>query len=356
MPLRLLKTHSEDLELVDFDDDAYPPYAILSHVWEKGQEIEYHEIPQGQQLKHKRGWRKIAEANSAELAEALNSMFAWYRKANICYAYLGDVSSQPLSSLHDLRGVDDPPSVKRKPSQESPEEIMNNQLRVDGHQISKHDNNLRSKEFRQSRWFTRGWTLQELLAPSSLLFYDAGWNTIGSLDTAVDEDSTLAHKMSWAANRRTTRIEDRAYSLLGIFDISMAVIYGEGERAFRRLQEELMRTYTDPTIFAWQSQFEDVTATVPGAVVLCRCEDSRTQVMLLRLHLSISNEAYFASSGNRLLLLDIHAADLRSKPRTVNVWKNVDTQQHVETTALAEILVRAKTTPISAPRIEVLFW
>lgn len=121
--------------------------------------------------------------------------------------------------------------------------------------------------FRSSRWFTRGWTLQELLAPTFLEFLDRDWNLIGSREewateveraTGIEvkqlanfQPCSIATKLSWAAKRQTTRVEDRAYSLLGLLGINMPLIYGEGEKAFTRLQHELIRSSNDESIFAW---------------------------------------------------------------------------------------------------------
>ena len=127
----------------------------------------------------------------------------------------------------------------------------------------------------QSRWFTRGWTLQELIAPAQVQFYDKSWNSIGmkdnlsqelSLITGIGQEVLLAskgrnleelldqvptaRKMSWAANRETTRIEDTAYCLLGIFGVNVPLLYGEGERAFIRLQEEIVKNSNDLSLLA----------------------------------------------------------------------------------------------------------
>jgi hypothetical protein len=118
--------------------------------------------------------------------------------------------------------------------------------------------------------FTRGWTLQELIAPKEVLFFDARWrergyktsiaaelSAITKIDFKVLRNETslsefcVAQKLSWAARRRTTRKEDRAYSLLGLLDLNMPLLYGEGEKAFRRLQDEIIRTNADLSIFAW---------------------------------------------------------------------------------------------------------
>jgi len=159
----------------------------------------------------------INKSSSAELQEAINSMFAWYKSAKVCYAYLSDWT------LWDQA------------------EILSEYI-----------------PFRKCRWFTRGWTLQELIAPSNLIFYDQNWSQLGSKQSHADALETLTRiprdallggslerysvtdRLSWAKQRQTRRPEDRAYSLLGIFDVSMPMIYGEGEqKAFRRLMREI---------------------------------------------------------------------------------------------------------------------
>ncbi|KAI1152223.1 hypothetical protein F4825DRAFT_327318 [Nemania diffusa] len=162
----------------------------------------------------------IDKTSTAKLSEAINSMFRWYQKATVCYAYLADV--------HD------------------------------------------EHEFASSRWFRRGWTLQELIAPKILQFFSHDWTLLGSrLDrqeslwaiTGIDEHVlstgdcsrvSIAQRMAWASGRETTRAEDRAYSLMGIFDVNMPLLYGEGStKAFLRLQQEILRASDDQTIFAW---------------------------------------------------------------------------------------------------------
>jgi hypothetical protein len=127
-----------------------------------------------------------------------------------------------------------------------------------------------NSEFRQSKWFTRGWTLQELLAPEIVVFYNRNWVEIGtkalmsdivSLITNIDQDflmgiievktACVAQKMSWASKRETTRLEDRAYCLMGLFEVNMPLLYGEGMKAFYRLQLEIIRNCSDESIFAW---------------------------------------------------------------------------------------------------------
>ncbi|KAE9365545.1 hypothetical protein N431DRAFT_431000 [Stipitochalara longipes BDJ] len=172
----------------------------------------------------------IDKTNNSELSEAINSMFRWYKCALICLVYLSDVSA-----VHSYLE----------------EEEMERQVRV-------------------SNWFERGWTLQELLAPSDVYFYDQRWKFLFDRDqqsrliaqiTRIDEGilkgygelsrTCTARKMSWASTRTTTRKEDLAYCLIGIFDINMPLLYGEGDKAFLRLQEEIIKQSGDASIFAW---------------------------------------------------------------------------------------------------------
>ncbi|KAF4466303.1 ankyrin repeat-containing [Fusarium albosuccineum] len=241
--MRLVDT--KRIQLAHFDDDKIPKYAILSHKWEQ-EEVLFQDMQQGTAL-NKKGYAKlesccrvardngfqyiwddtccIDKTSSAELSEAINSMYRYYQEADICYAYLADVSA--LSELSD------------------------------------------------SRWFTRGWTLQELIAPHDMIFFDREWNALGTKMSLVEaishrtgipafilcdseqiETTSIAQRMSWAADRVTTRKEDRAYSLMGIFGINMPLLYGEGEKAFYRLQEEIMRVSEDHSLFAWRHSGE----------------------------------------------------------------------------------------------------
>jgi hypothetical protein len=266
--MRLINTTTYKLE--EFLDSEAPPYAILSHRWEENEEVMFREFNRGSSKdKAKKGYKKIKKAcnqatrdelgyiwvdtccidksSSAELTESINSMFRWYQKANVCYAYLSDVSGP------DAKG-----------------------------------------DLGHSAWFRRGWTLQELIAPEEVEFYDGKWNFVGfKLDLAEEiasitgiqkgilkgqrqlKDISVAARMSWAASRETSRVEDLAYCLLGIFDVSMPLIYGEGERSFRRLQEEIVRRSNDLTIFAWEHKREskersscDLFASTPACFVL----------------------------------------------------------------------------------------
>jgi heterokaryon incompatibility protein (HET) len=225
-------------------DDMIPRYAILSHTWGADtEEVSFKDIMDGTG-KRKPGYDKIRfcgeqagrdglqyfwidtccidKSSSAELQEAINSMFRWYRDAAKCYVYLADVSRPALGT--DV-----------KPSQ-LPWELS----------------------FRKSRWFTRGWTLQELVAPAAVEFFSEEGKQLGnkeSLERHIHEvtgipvkalrgsplsDFSIPERMLWAEKRETTRKEDKVYSLLGIFDVHMPLIYGEGrENAFKRLREEM---------------------------------------------------------------------------------------------------------------------
>ncbi|KAI1126213.1 HET-domain-containing protein [Nemania abortiva] len=247
--MRLLSVDSFVLE--EFFEPNVPKYAILSHTWREG-EILFEDIRDSEQAKKKRGYQKVQRAcelakshdykyiwidtccidksSSAELTEAINSMYRWYKESGVCYAFLSDVSEDDASLFF-------------------------------------------RRSLRDSRWFRRGWTLQELLAPNNVQFYSSKWKNIGNKRegplcsiisdiTKIDEsilrgkdifEISIARRMYWASGRETTRIEDGAYSLLGIFDINMPLIYGEGRKAFRRLQEEILRTTDDQSIFAWHN-------------------------------------------------------------------------------------------------------
>lgn len=239
------------MRLEEFHGSNIPPYAILSHTWGK-EEVSFQDLVGGDAPKL-HGYKKIIgcrnqavsdgyryvwvdtccidKTSSAELSEAINSMFCWYREAEVCYSYLDDV---------DI----------------------------------KTDITYLQSAIKKSRWFTRGWTLQELVAPSDVVFYDSDWAEIGtktdlaeiiSKVTDVDvtvllkgkmnnfDDYTVAKKMSWASRRRTTRVEDEAYCLMGLFGVNMPLLYGENEKAFFRLQEEIMKRSDDHSLFAWEA-------------------------------------------------------------------------------------------------------
>jgi hypothetical protein len=239
--MRLLNTST--LELKEFADGEAPRYAILSHTWDiDNGELSLQDLTQGRYV-CEAGYKKVRDCcsiakdrgfdwvwidtccidktSSAELSEAINSMYHWYQDAADCLTYLSDVPSRA--------------------------------------------------KFSDSRWFTRGWTLQELIAPPTLVFFDENWTVLGTREELQHEVSSrtripptvlsggpldafsISQKMSWAAGRKTTRTEDRAYSLLGIFGINMPLIYGEKETSFLRLQEEIMKVSDDQSLFAWRS-------------------------------------------------------------------------------------------------------
>jgi ankyrin repeat protein len=246
--MRLINVETQRLET--FNEEKIPPYAILSHTWGADEEeISFADIQKETIEARGSGTKKligccnqaktdglkyawidtccINKESSKELDEAVNCMFKWYSKASVCYAYLADVPSG-----------DNPRSVESK--------------------------------FYSSRWFSRGWTLQELLAPEELQLFNQEWSLIGTkadLSAEIEQitgiprpyllgwvdfrHASVAQRISWAAKRQTSRKEDAAYCLLGIFDITMNMIYGEGDRAWTRLQLEIMTSTMDQSILAW---------------------------------------------------------------------------------------------------------
>ncbi|KAF4829455.1 Vegetative incompatibility protein HET-E-1 [Colletotrichum tropicale] len=261
---------SRALRLVEFLGDPPDEYAILSHTWgdheitfeefkamttSSNRSLNYGVSRADTDIHSSPGYVKILKAamlarsqsytylwvdtccinkaSSAELSESINSMYLWYRKASVCYAYLSDV------------GPDEARSIEEEGSQ-----------------------------FRNSRWFTRGWTLQELIAPHVVEFYVSDWSPIHTKEagnesfcrvlsditgiytdvlagTMLLSDVSVADKMRWASKRQTKRAEDIAYCLLGVFDVNMPLLYGEGPRAFVRLQEEILRQTGDQSLFLW---------------------------------------------------------------------------------------------------------
>lgn len=242
--MRLINTVT--LQIEDFSSEAGLVYAILSHTWEED-EVSFQDM-QRERARSKDGFQKIQnfcqrakdrgfqygwmdtccidKSSSAELSEAINSMFRWYKSSAECYVYLSDVTGTDVSARESL--------------------------------VS-------------SNWFKRGWTLQELLASNNIFFFNRAWEIFGTKTELMSQiceatqiqrkalngdaeikNFSVAQRMSWAANRTTTRPEDRAYSLLGLFYVNMPLLYGEGEeRAFLRLQEEIIKYSSDQTIFAW---------------------------------------------------------------------------------------------------------
>lgn len=258
--MRLLNTIS--ITLAEFFGDATPPYAILSHTWEK-EEVLLADLQNGT-AESKKGYAKLTgccikaaeqgfqwvwidtccidKTSSAELSEAINSMYQWYESSVICYAYLQDVVVESKASEG---------AATRTPSGK--------------HAVA---------DFCKSRWFTRGWTLQELLAPKVVEFYTYDWEEIGTkaslasfISLATDiptrilwghalSTCTVAERISWASARQTTREEDMAYCLLGLFGVNMPLLYGEGHKSFLRLQEQILKQEEDYSLFTWTLQHD----------------------------------------------------------------------------------------------------
>ena len=249
------------VKVLEFGDEEELEYAILSHRWTE-EEVDYNEIveltkmdkKERSKIRQRDGYRKILQSceqakkdghkwlwvdtccidkrSSAELSEAINSMYRWYENSSICYAY-----------IHDLPGSSFP--------------------------AARNDERY-AKSNGWPEWFSRGWTLQEMIAPRDVRFFNKDWYPIGDKKTLAPTLQTItqvprdilkeglssnrpcvAQIISWAANRTTTRVEDRAYSLMGLLDVNMPMLYGEGKKAFHRLQLEIIRTSNDQSIFAW---------------------------------------------------------------------------------------------------------
>ena len=279
--MRLLNVDTMKFE--EFADEV-PYYTILSHCW-RDQEVTFQDLSSGA-YQHMKGYQKILgccgasrlegyrytwidtccidKSSSSELSEAINSMWRWYERSSVCFAFLDDVDD-----------TEDP--------------------------------RLPESTFARSRWFGRGWTLQELIAPTAVAFMSRSWKELGTkttlravisevtgidadlLSSSTNEagrtirtrlsDYSVACRMSWAARRVTTRKEDEAYCLMGIFDVHLPLIYGmsrptskvfkfcifvnwsqgEGEKAFYRLQLEILNQSDDSSILAWhfQEDFSD---------------------------------------------------------------------------------------------------
>lgn len=254
--MRLIETRTA--VLMNVSPPENPRYAVLSHRWTKDEVIFadlesknfrptscldkfWGSLHQARSDGLKFVWIDtccINKDSSVELSEAINSMYRWYRSAECCYVYLADVDQEDWEN-----------------------------------------------SFPKSEWFKRGWTLQELLAPQKVLFFDRQWRLLGdrkglahiiSCITGIDQAAletgdlskySVAQKMSWAARRVTTFTEDSAYCLMGLFDVNMPLLYGEEDRAFIRLQEEIIKNNDDHTIFAWsmgEREFSGLLAPSPA--------------------------------------------------------------------------------------------
>lgn len=244
--MRLLRRSSNsELKLTEDlkGEDTIPQYAVLSHTWGRDvEEVTFEDFDKGTGA-GKEGYGKIRfcdeqarqdglqyfwvdtccinKVNKGELSHAINNMFRWYRDAIRCYVYLSDVSTkQPKANS------------ERSPSWET--------------------------AFRRSKWFTRGWTLQELLAPDSVEFFSREGERLGdkvSLRQQIHEitgipdsalqstplvDFEVEERLSWNVHRETKLEEDRIYSMLGIFDVYISPFYSEGaNKALERLRDEI---------------------------------------------------------------------------------------------------------------------
>ncbi|KAI6120315.1 hypothetical protein EDD16DRAFT_892319 [Pisolithus croceorrhizus] len=261
--------HGPSANVFEDLDDNIATYAILSHRWED--EVDYDEMAGlirmndlcGSEVRQRTGYKKIIKSceqalldgyrriwidtccidrrSSSELSEAINSMYRWYRTSQTCYVYLNDVEDAVFPTRQDFHRFN---TTSGWPD-----------------------------------WFSRGWTLQELIAPKQVKFFNKNWVSIGdkeSLAMILEKITRIpfdvlkeghiprrlctAEIMSWAADRMTTRVEDRAYSLLGLFGVNMPILYGEGEKAFQRLQVEIIQVSGDHSIFAWnpKGQFQQI--------------------------------------------------------------------------------------------------
>lgn len=229
------------------DDDQIPPYAILSHTWGLDNEEVSFEDMENNTGEDKPGYEKIRfcgeqashdglryfwvdtccidKQNRAELSRSINSMFRWYRNATRCYVYLSDVSTSPVDADNEYNS-------------QNPQ--------------------LWELDFHKSRWFTRGWTLQELLAPASVEFFSQERKRLGdknSLKEQICKITNISHsalqgdplscfsvekRLRWIEHRQTKLAEDKVYSLLGIFDVYILPLYGEGAAsAHARLMNKL---------------------------------------------------------------------------------------------------------------------
>ena len=269
-------------------DEDVPEYAVLSHTWlSEGEEVSFKDMEEGTGVTKTKGYDKIRfcgkqaakdglrffwidtccidKRNNAELQESITSMYQWFRRAKRCYVFLADVwatTNKPNGSIDAEQWL---------------------------------------TAFRKCRWFTRGWTLQELLAPKFVAFYSAEGTRLGDKCSLLQEihgitqipeaalqgkpmsQFTVAERLSWAQNRYTTRKEDRAYSLLGLFGISLTLRYGEGIDAYARLLKAIDKRHAEQ---GKQDHALDILPTAPSAAFNSReneygqkCyEDTRTEL------------------------------------------------------------------------------
>ncbi|KAK0649212.1 heterokaryon incompatibility protein-domain-containing protein [Cercophora newfieldiana] len=265
--MRLINTRTLDIK--EFTGGALPPYAILSHTW-GDEELTLQDMLEKDKARRKAGFAKVEECcrqalkdglewawvdtccidktSSAELSETINSMFKFYEQSMKCYAVLTDIKADQWTEWTQTKPPEDD---AQQPSDITPEQIAQFPIF-------------------SSRWWSRGWTLQELIAPYDVEFYSQEWQFLTSKQACkrlinrkygialsiLDHSAPLAsirvaERMSWACCRYTTREEDMAYCLLGLFGVNMPLLYGEGSRAFIRLQEQIISSTEDYTLFLW---------------------------------------------------------------------------------------------------------
>ena len=359
--MRLINTTT--LTLTEFHNPAStPPYAILSHTWSEdaADEVTFQQfttIPhatlgQTQQL----GFAKIQQtcrlaldkgldwawvdtccidkSSSAELTEAISSMWRWYGAAEVCFAFLADLELERRLAVQEKEDVDDEPQEKGINGEAAG---MDAAVRT---KTAAEQTAERLEVFGRCRWFTRGWTLQELTAPRRLEFYNSRWDFFGeksSMSAALSgvtriraavlrwddpgglSTISVAERMSWAAGRQTTRVEDTAYSLLGLFGVNMSLLYGEGDRAFIRLQEEIIKESNDPSLFIWSmddERSEDQThwgILAPSPREFASCGDIETWVDPMH-----SSECTITSKGLRVT--PVPGAGLRPGPEGTGAY------------------------------------
>ncbi|CAI6340792.1 unnamed protein product [Periconia digitata] len=264
------------LQMSNFSGQTVPPYAILSHVWGKS-EVQYSDIADGT-YKEKDGYRKlkfcaeqaakdnlqyfwvdtccIDKWNLDELSRSINSMFFWYQNSAKCYVFLPDVWLGTPDTALNTTGVPLHTRDNPLPTTDTSSYLIPGRAR-DGWK----------KAFRKSKWFTRGWTLQELIAPSVVEFFSSEGERIGerkSLGHLIHEITnipvdvfrnhplntfTISDRLQWAEHRETTLAEDKVYCLLGLLNIVMPTSYGEGEEvARRRLQVHIETSTNSPSM------------------------------------------------------------------------------------------------------------
>ena len=282
------------LQLTWFPGET-PPYAILSHTW-SSEEVVFADFGNLSKIETRASFRKIKltcqqarrddlgyawidtccidKESSAELSEAINSMFRWYRDAAICYAYLEDLADSMVLPIEDASLI------------------------------------------RGCRWFSRGWTLQELLAPRDIVFYGPGWVNIGRKGELVEileqatgipraaltgetrlDQISVADRMNWAARRQTTREEDIAYCLMGIFDVNMPMMYGEGRKAFLRLQEEIVKQTQDDSLFAWRASDKTASAAPYRGLFASSPSEFASDVSITPFHTSMAGSTTILGNG-----------------------------------------------------------